>query len=158
MEIPDGIAGIRATLKIMRDIIKEYRKNPDVIYTARRIILDAGIPPKNYSGEVNAIFEFVRDQIRYTRDPVGMELVQTPDATLKLGVGDCDDKTVLAGSLLNATGHPVQIVAIGKIPGVLSHVYLETKIGPNWVALETTLDWPLGRAPQDFRCKMIQAV
>lgn len=93
------------------------------------------------------IHRFVRDRIRYVKDIKGVETLQSPEKTLEIGQGDCDDKSVLVGALLESIGHPVRFKAIGFIPGVFSHVLPETKIGSKWIAVETTEPWPLGRLP-----------
>jgi transglutaminase-like putative cysteine protease len=83
--------------------------------------------------------------------------VQAPDVTLRDRQGDCDDQAVLIGALLTSIGHPVRFVAVGFRPGQFAHVYAETPIGPNWVAVETTENWPVGRAPRGVS-HMVQKV
>lgn len=41
------------------------------------------------------IFDFIAKKIEYIKDPAGTELVMRPALTIKRGMGDCDDKTVL---------------------------------------------------------------
>ena len=54
--------------------------------------------------QARRIFEFVRDEIFYIYDPLGVEEVQTCEETLKLKSGDCEDKIILLVSLLEAIG------------------------------------------------------
>lgn len=106
------------------------------------------IPQRNWSKEVAAIHAFVRDNIRYTRDPDGLELVQTPEKTLEYMAGDCDDQCVLLASLLTSVAHPVKFCALGFEGGPLfEHVLTETKIGAQWIALETIIPKPMGWRP-----------
>jgi transglutaminase-like putative cysteine protease len=90
------------------------------------------------------IHQFVRDKIRYTKDVVGVETIQSPDMTLKLRTGDCDDKSILIASLLLSIGHPCRFVVVGPEKNVYSHVYVETKIGNKWLPVETTEPWNMG--------------
>lgn len=54
--------------------------------------------------QARRIFEFVRDEIFYIYDPLGVEEIQTCEETLKLKSGDCEDKIILLVSLLEAIG------------------------------------------------------
>ena len=76
------------------------------------------------------MFEWVRRNIRYTRDIFRVELLHTARRMLELRAGDCDDMTILLGAMLMATGHPVRLVLAGfrkqKRHGY-SHIYLEVE-------------------------------
>jgi hypothetical protein len=54
--------------------------------------------------QARKIYEYVRDEIHYMRDPLLFEDIQSPTTTLKRASGDCDDKAVLLCSLLLAIG------------------------------------------------------
>lgn len=144
--VPAGDAGIRATLRIMRELVRSWRKHPQIRNLAKQIT--RGCPPKGYGCEAKKLHTWVRDKVRYIRDVHEVETVQAPDVTLRDGSGDCDDQVVLLGSLLNSIGHPVRFVAVGFRPGgPFTHVYLETRLGAYWVAAETTEKWALGMRP-----------
>lgn|SRR5574343_1453504 len=144
-KIADGEAGIRQTLKVMGNLVKKYRRNP-VIYNLART-LTANVPQKSWIGEVYSLFYFVRDEIRYVKDPVGIESVQMPTITLQIGSGDCDDKVTLLCSLLESIGHPTRFVAVMvKGSNRYSHVYCQTKVGKRWISLETTENWEPGQS------------
>lgn len=142
-ELPAGEASIDRTLRYMAQFTKAAGRD----YAIRRLALGIVAPfaQKDYLREAAALHAFVRDRIRYVKDPLDGELVQTPVATLGIGQGDCDDKATLLAALLRAAGHPARFVAVavGDDPN-LSHVYVETKIGPTWYAAETTEPWPFG--------------
>ena len=144
LTLSDGEAGIRQTLKIMGDLVREYRGNATIYSLARS--LTANVPAKAWNAEVDTIFYFVRDQIRYVKDPVGYEAVQLPTITLQIQSGDCDDKVTLLCSLLESIGHPTRFVAV-QVDGqpFYSHVYCQTKIGKRWKSLESTEDWAPGQ-------------
>lgn len=143
--IPDGAQGIDVTLSHMSRLSRDGRKNLQVIQTARALIQNC--PPKDWACQVRALHAFVRDQIQYVLDPVDVEMVQTPMVTLDTRAGDCDDKSVLLAALLGAIGHPSRYRAIGFEPGIFCHVYVETKIGDQWIPLETTEPVPVGWEP-----------
>jgi transglutaminase-like putative cysteine protease len=60
-----------------------------------------------------ALFEYVRDHIRYIKDPVGVESVSDPYYTLARMVGDCDDQAVLLAALYESVGFPTRFVIAG---------------------------------------------
>ena len=143
--IPEGPPGIAATLRIMRQMVKDGRKSMKVRDVALQLI--ANLEPEDWWGEANACHEFVRDEVRYVQDPCDIELVQVPDVTLENRAGDCDDKATLLCSLLETIGHPTRFVAVGFKFGVYEHVYVETMVGKKWVACETTKPVDFGWAP-----------
>ncbi len=102
--------------------------------------------------EIERLWRFVRDQIRYVRDVHGVETVQTPERTLQIGQGDCDDKATLLAAMLESIGHPARYVALAFQPSNFSHVLVETKVGrgprATWIAMETTELKPFGWYPK----------
>lgn len=141
--LPPGAAGTRATLVMMQRLAREGGRDPAVLEAARDILRRAGVRGHDVLGEVRALFLFARDAIRYTRDPVDVELLQTPAHTLRTRVGDCDDKSTLLAALLHAIGHPAQLlfraVAVNPSrPGVFSHVYVVANVAGRRVPLDPT--------------------
>lgn len=153
--IPDGAEGIRATLKAMSHITKAFKASPYIRELA--LSLTADLPPKKWLAEAARIHNYVRDNIRYIKDIRGIETIQTPVQTLRLGQGDCDDKSTLVAALLESIGHPTRFVAVGfNGDGRYVHVFPQTKIGGKWITLETTEPWPLGRHPRGVKDSMTQ--
>lgn len=151
--LPDGEAGVRATLNIMKAIKNQYKKLPTIRNQAISIIQNA--PQKSFMQEIKSLHAFVRDSIRYTRDIAGVETVQTPDVTLYLRAGDCDDKSVLLATMLESVGHISRYFAMGTRPGRLTHVFVETKFDNKWVALDPTEPFPAGWRPPGIVERMI---
>ena len=137
--LPDGEAGIRATLKRMRDLVNAAKADATIYDLARQII--RGEPEKDYPREARAVQAWVQQHIRYTRDPDDLESLQEPSKTVELGQGDCDDQAMLVAALLASIGARTRFHAIGAEPGVFSHVFAEVLIDGSWFALETTEDW-----------------
>jgi hypothetical protein len=79
------------------------------------------VPEKDWKAEADALFGFVRQNVRYTKDPAVADLFTSAPRTLfdrpdpALGaIGDCDDFTITLGSLLASVGHNVK-VRVGAI-------------------------------------------
>lgn len=148
-----------ATLRIMKKAANDSLtndKNGTILLLARQLF--GGLEQRDWHSEVAALHEFVRDYIRYTLDPDGIELIQTPVKTLELQQGDCDDKSTLLAALLKAGGHPARFVAVGMNGDDFSHVLVEAKSGESWIPLETILPVAMGWAPPDITRKYILKV
>lgn len=151
--IPEGVDGVKATLKIMKQIVKQYKSHPQVRQLAND--LTRHLSQKNYVGEALAIHDFVKNKIRYVRDVRSVETLQTPEAILKNGSGDCDDKSILSACLLESLGHPTRFIAVGFKPGSFSHVIAQTKIGNDWVTVECTEPVKMGWFPPNVKSTLI---
>lgn len=152
MSLPDGPAGIRETLKLMKVLANRGKTNGDIISKGNELLMY--VPPKQWFQQVKALWTFVKNDIRYTRDVKEVETLYYPEQTLAQRYGDCDDKSVLLASLLLATGHPVRFVAVGFKPDDYSHVFPETLIGKIWVPLETTEPVDIGWSPPNVVSRM----
>ena len=166
-EIGYGDSAIEQTVQKMAQIIRLSSKNPLVREWARTIL--AGIQVNQRYDEAQAIHNFVRDHVRYTRDPHGWEYIQTPPVILSgireylrnraaRPIGDCDDMTVLSLSLMRAVGFPVIIktVAYGKR---FSHVYGMVFVDGKWIITDTVRPdkWFGWEAPGVTRVMEIEA-
>jgi transglutaminase-like putative cysteine protease len=158
LRLPDNPdAATEATLQIMFDLVDEAKADDLVRQTAAAVV-GAGAPAKATGREIEAIFEFVRSWIRYTRDPVGLESVAEPRQVLLQEAGDCDDQAVAAAALLAAVGIESRLVALDFGRG-FSHVIVEARVddGPvdHWVALDTTENEPFGWTPPRVFRRMV---
>jgi transglutaminase-like putative cysteine protease len=153
--LPNGSAGTLLTLKKMAKLARDGAKDPGIIQVASQLVRD--LDQYDRVGEVSAIHAFVRDSIRYTNDPIDFELLRTPRAVLEMGVGDCDDKSILLSSLLRCIGRPSRYVAIAMegTGGAFSHVYVETPMGKRWIALETIKPVGIGWCPDNVTRRMV---
>jgi transglutaminase-like putative cysteine protease len=72
-----------------------------------------------------AIFQYVKKRIRYVRDPVRFEDVQTPRRTLMLSAGDCEDFSILISSLLESIGirSRLSLVRTEPLSDDVNHIY-----------------------------------
>lgn len=151
--IPDGKAGIVATLKAMRAFVRASKKNQKIRAFAANIV--RSVPEKDWPGQANALHEWVKNNIRFMRDTTEVETVADAERTLQLGFGDCDDKSVLFATLAESIGHPTRFVAVGFSPDNYEHVYTETLIGRKWIASDTTEPRPFGWAAPDPITKLV---
>lgn len=134
----------------MRQLAGSGARDPRVREVAIRItqqLLD-----HDFMSEYAALFNWVRRNIRYIRDPIEIEQVQTPHATLQLRTGDCDDLAVLLAALTGAIGGRSRFVAGAFRHGPngkpsLSHVWCEAHEPQTntWVVLDPV---PGRRVPQ----------
>lgn len=119
----DPLAAIRETLRKMVAIVRKYSGDLTTNQAASAIIRAAGVTDtrtQRYQA-IKAIQTFVRDRIGYAHDPDGIEMLQTPPATLARGYGDCDDKAILTDALLKTLGFQTEFLAVGGT-------------GPGWTA------------------------
>lgn len=86
------------------------------------------------------VHRFIRETIRYERDPALHQWIPTPSATWAKRVADCKGMSLLAASLLHSLDVPFAFRFIAEPPSTqLSHVYIvvNTQKGP--VALDACL-------------------
>lgn len=149
--LPQGDAGTWRTLDVMAQAVRGELA-PDYNGWQSEPIREWVVKAANgmlagFDSETGALFEFVRDAVRYRRDPVGTERVQDALQTLRLNSGDCDDKVVLLATGLAALGWTPRFVVQRQTGGDFDHVYLEAfddKRG-EWVAFDPTGDGQDGR-------------
>lgn len=157
VEIADGMAGTSETLARMRAMVRAYRSNLNIRRAAASIVFLT--PEKDDISECRALFEFVRDHVRYTRDIYDVETLSTPDKTLTGLIGDCDDQTVLLASLCEAVGYLTRFVVAGySDPQQFEHVYMQVHCFDQWVNCDPTEHEPFGWAPPDPVCIAFERV
>ncbi len=145
--LPSGVAGTEETLRLMRDLVHRYKSDTHVRGVALEVV--RGLPPRDWTGEVRRLFEYVRDRIRYVHDIAGVETLQTPPVTIDLEAGDCDDKSTLLSTLLASIGYRSRFVAVGyREPNAYQHVYVEALLNDRWIPLDATVLRPFGWSPR----------
>jgi len=73
---------------------------------------------------LEAVYNFVKGQITYVNDPAGRELIRTPSATIRAGVGDCEDYSLLIAGILKVMRIPCAFRFAAYQPGNVTHVYV----------------------------------
>ncbi|MGM0771917.1 MAG: transglutaminase domain-containing protein [Halobacteriota archaeon] len=174
----------------VNESIVEYISNKEPLFTITNEKVDprsenvralAASGAMAYPGEYNiyqvcSLFDHVKSNIKYMTDPRGEDYWATPEETLKVSAGDCDDSAILLSSLIEAIGgstriyltdtHAFATVYIGKdevakenIDAVKKYygcvpVYYTTDEYGSWLILDTTSglhagDLPAGAVPTD---------
>ena len=156
--IPKGLRGTEKTVEHVQALIRAGAKDFSVRQKAIDILLEKEVRPKDYLGEIKALFEWVQRHIRYTKDTFQVEVLHSARRMLELRAGDCDDMTILLGAMLEAIGHPVRLVIIGSDPlrqDLFTHIYLEVFHKGRWIALDATMPHPMGWGPRAWVRKVI---
>jgi hypothetical protein len=139
-------------------LIRAGAKDFYVRQKAIDILLEKQVKPKDYLAEMKALFEWVQQHIRYTKDTFQVEVLHSAKRMLELRAGDCDDMAILLGAMLEAIGHPVRLVLSGPDPlrpDLFTHIYLEVFHKGGWIPLDATMPHPMGWAPRTMVKKII---
>jgi hypothetical protein len=143
--MPGGMRAPYFTLRQMRRLVNEWKTAPEILQAATNLVFT--VPSGDDWREAAALFEWVRDGVRYLRDVHGIEVLSTPGVTLQRRVGDCDDKATLLATLFEAVGLPTRFVIAGYRGPDFEHVYLQVLIGGQWIDADATEPYPMGYAP-----------
>jgi len=111
---------------------REYSRHDLVKRLTTNILHYKNIPSHHYLDEARAIGEFVRNHVRYVKDPVGTESLQAPDMMIRMmkdagyTMGDCDDMSLLIAAMLMSVGiKPVfRAVKYRKESPAYNHIYV----------------------------------
>jgi transglutaminase-like putative cysteine protease len=161
VRVPRGLRGTMASARLIAELIRQGARDFYVRQKAIRIFRETGAPAKDRWAEICALFHWVRNNVRYTRDIFRTEVLHTARRMIELRAGDCDDMTILLAAMLLSTGHPVRLALTGfrpKKPHGYSHIYPEVYVKGNWIALDATMDRPIGWAPPALwkrTCKIV---
>lgn len=157
LRLASGAAGIRQTTQLMAEIVAEYQRDPGI--QAQAISIVQLNQPKDEPSEIRALFDFVRDSIRYVGDVYEHETVRTPDKTIALRAGDCDDKSVLLATLLRSIGYDAAFIVTGyTMPGTFEHVYVGVNLDGQLIPLDTTEPMPMGWEAPGAVSKYVQTI
>jgi len=151
-KIGDGDVGVYATVRMMQSVTfgAEGVGSPYV----RQAALDAVRGLDRGMDEISSIFEYVKNTIEFRGEYA--ETIQTPQVTLLLGAGDCDDHSTLTAAMLESLGFETRFntISTGADPDAFTHVYTEVKdkTTRNWLPIDTTVrtSFP-GWQPRDIR-------
>lgn len=141
-----GTPGVRQKLARLRQLVDGSKLNPHFRRLALDIVRD--VREGDTAGELAALSSWVRANVTYRRDPVGVELFTAPDllasdAAAGAAAGDCDDHVALGAALAEVLGHPSRFAVgghkLGKDFGsAWSHVWRQTWNGRRWVDFDDT--------------------
>ena len=107
------------------------------------------MPEKDTAREIKALFDAIRQNVRYTSDIRGIDSYQHPAKTLMLRNADCDDFSTLACALAASIGIPCRFKVI-KTKGSddWNHIFAQMglpRLAPTrWVAFDASVAKPCG--------------
>jgi hypothetical protein len=134
LEIPEGDAGTAETIKWIRKFIYLGVRDPAVNRLAVAIV--QSVPPYDQTAEAKAIYQWVRQNIRFTGDIFNTETVRTPQEILNVRAGDCDCiNGVLIPTLLESVGIEARVVTVAaddSRPEMFSHIYPQANLDGRW--------------------------
>jgi transglutaminase-like putative cysteine protease len=152
---------IQKRVSILQKLVEDSVKDPEMRKLA--LGLTRNCPPRDDKCEMRAIYNAVKQRVRYTGDvaPIkhsngdveGVDYFQTAKRTWEIGGGDCDDQAVLNATLLSLNGIPARFritaprgsggFVSGDDGGGWSHIYaigLTPRNHPtSTVAMDTTI-------------------
>lgn len=137
--VPEGDAGIRATINEMERLV--FGSKGVKSWVVRKAAVEAVRGVERGQSEIDSVFNYVTENIEF-RGEHG-ETLQSPEATLNLCAGDCDDQSTLIASLLASLGFETRFRTLAMLedPGEYSHVYAEVrdKQTGQWIPFDTTV-------------------
>ena len=149
VQLSRGWSGTNQTVEKIRQMVDESLTDPVVVLTAQNLIRH--LPERDTDGEIQAVSNFVRRNIRYTHESI--ETLKSPrvliDEIKRYGkaVGDCDDHVILWAALHKSLGNRVRFKVISQRRDKLAnHIFAEVyspKRG--WITDDTIVkNQPLG--------------
>jgi hypothetical protein len=135
-----GEPGTAQTIKVMRHLVDSALSDSSFVRLTRDVV--RSVPAYDEAGELEAVFNFVSQHIRYTKDPLTKETLYPPQELLKIQAGDCDDISMLMSAMALALGYPARLITVAandSDPNEFSHVYAEVELpvgSNNWIAMD----------------------
>jgi transglutaminase-like putative cysteine protease len=113
------VDGDRAKLRFMRQNAHRAARRPNVVELASTLVRP--FRPDAWRQQASELHRWVRDGVRYQRDPDKREQLADPRASIARAFGDCDDKASVSTALANALGIDADIWPVWK-GDMLAHV------------------------------------
>ncbi len=137
--ILDGDKGVEQTISMMTGLVNGPQGARSWI--VRQAALQAVRGTERGMQEMDAVLDWIKQNIEF-RGELG-EYLQSPEATVQVGAGDCDCQSMLAAAMLKNLGYQVRFntISLSDDPGELSHVYVEVmnKLDGQWIPLDPTV-------------------
>lgn len=147
-QIPSGERGTDATVKAICELVSQSLQRPYIRQLALDVIKKSESRTPSPAQQAQSLYYYVRDNIAYVQDPIGVETVQSPENTVKLRAGDCDDHSALIAALSMAIGIPARFRVIGVHNDRFAHIFPELNLSGRWIPCDTTIRKYFGyRAP-----------
>lgn len=110
-EIPVSGSQTLETLSLMRGLMNKWSKHPVFVQLARKVADAAGA--RTREDETRAVHQWIHRTVKYRKDPVGTQWIQDPyETAIKSQAGNCANMATLAGTMLQALGHPCRMLGV----------------------------------------------
>lgn len=157
--IPDGDAGIDATVRHMAALMRQGAQLPAVRRVAAEIAYaNVGDGAPSYALAA-AIRQWVEAHWEFREDPAVHELLYAPDTQLAI-IGahgtmqaDCDDAAILVGAIGLAAGLRVRVICVGFLTPDAPYTHTWSELRPPLGAgawLEGDVTRPMQRLPEEL--------
>lgn len=154
---------IKDIAKVIARLTWVGKRDRTVRLTALNVLKEAGVKGGDWIGEAVAVMKWIQNNFRYTLDPQGMELFQTPRRTIIDKSGDCDDLSILYAAMMASIGHrsaviltnPKGIPQITHAMGSVNFCGRNTPYGCKWISVELTKPKPFGWMPPKSTIRII---
>ena len=134
-------------------VIQAGKRDPRIRERVAKIVVD--LAEKDDVAEIKAVFDYVREKVRFTSDIHNIETYQDPTTTFRYGIGDCDDYVIALASMYSSIGFPVRVkisadtsTSAGNKKAEWNHVWLQVgvpKINPQqWFDIDASVDKSVG--------------
>lgn len=126
-----GKKGNYQTVNAMKTVARKYSGHPLIRKLAVNILNHYDVKSHNHVDEAKAIGEYIQKNVRYVKDPNGIEYLTEPSLMIKEmqkgeSRGDCDDMACLIATLLLSVGIQPYYAIVrykGKTGGY-NHIYV----------------------------------
>jgi hypothetical protein len=127
-----GIFGNLQTVEYIKKLAHANKGQPPVRRMAEDIIMHYQVRDHFYLDEARAIGDFVKQNIRYIKDPDGIEMLRCPMMMINeirtkgASLGDCDDMALLVCTLLLSIGirPQLKVVKYSEQSKSFNHIYV----------------------------------
>lgn len=152
---------VDVVLREMVRLANEYKSDPRLRDRVQGVT--SGVRLADRSAVARAVWRWVRENVRYVRDPAQTELLQSPVRILESPrYADCDGMATLAAAMLSALGIRAGFRAVAReTAGAYDHVYAVYKPSPHasqWHAVDPTAPIPPGPDKQLSQAKSSKTV
>lgn len=113
---------IEQTTTTMSELVERHKTDVTIRQYVADIVREKNLEQGDVPSLCDAVYEWVRKRVKYWADIHDVETIQSPHVTLELGIGDCDDLSVLAATLLQAAGVPTQWLLLGYTGDYPEHI------------------------------------
>jgi transglutaminase-like putative cysteine protease len=154
MTVHHNVGSLDERIRHIRARVAHGVTDPDVYAFARAAVAQRCgdrwcTPEKDNLREMEAIFNAIRNQVRYTSDILGIDTYQNPGRTLRMRSGDCDDYSSLVCASLLSLGIPCRFKVIRtKDASEWNHIYAQgglPRANPQrWYTLDASVNKPFG--------------